>query len=129
MMNEGRKSGWQLLPMDDEGAGILAYAVSHGEISAEDIAPIWRRFSDASESGNKIRIYAEMHAMPDISGGIILEKLTNLKTIMTTVERFALVGDYGWLEIYTKLVDPITKAEIRHFTMDQSEEAKNWIWE
>ena len=91
--------------------------------------PIWRRFADAAESGNKIRIYAEMHAMPNVSGGIILEKLTNLKTIMTTVERFALVGDYGWLEIYTKLVDPITKAEIRHFTMDQSEEAKNWIWE
>jgi len=128
-MDEEERAGWQLLPMDDEGAGILAYAVSQGEISEEDVAPIWQRFADAEGAGNKIRIYAEMHAIPSVSGALILEKLTNLRTIMSTVERFALVGDFGWLEIYTKLVDPITKAEIRHFTLDESEDAKNWIWE
>ncbi|MFW2404290.1 MAG: STAS/SEC14 domain-containing protein [Gammaproteobacteria bacterium] len=128
-MNEEAKAGWQLLPMDDEGAGILAYAVDEGEIAEEDVAPIWSRFSAAAESGSKIRIYAEMHAMPGVSGGLILEKLRHLKEIISTVERMALVGDAGWMEIYAKLADPITKAEIRHFTLDQSEAAKNWIWE
>jgi hypothetical protein len=128
-MNEAAKVGWQLLPMDDEGAGILAYAVDEGKVSEDDVAPIWARFSDAAERGNKIRIYAEMHAMPSVSGGMIVEKFRNLKNIMSSVERLALVGDAGWMEIYAKLADPITKADIRHFTLDQSDEAKNWIWE
>ena len=128
-MSEAAKTGWKLLPMDDEGAGILAYSVEQGEIPEEDLAPIWARFDAAAERGNKIRIYAEMHAMPGVSGGMIIEKLKHLKNIMTTIERMALVGDAGWMEIYAKLVDPITRADIRHFTLDQSEAAKNWIWE
>ncbi|MBT8444488.1 MAG: STAS/SEC14 domain-containing protein [Gammaproteobacteria bacterium] len=128
-MSEEAKTGWQLLPMDDEGAGILAYAVGDGQISEGDVAPIWPRFDAAAASGNKIRVYAEMHAMPSVSGGMIVEKLKHLKNIMSTVERMALVGDAGWMEIYAKLADPITKAEIRHFSLDQSEAAKNWIWE
>ena len=128
-MSEAAKSAWRLLPMDDEGAGILAYAVDEGRIEEEDVAPIWRRFSDAAASGNKIRVYAEMRAMPSVSGGMIVEKLKNLKAIISTVERMALVGDAGWMEIYAKLFDPITKADIRHFTLDQSEEAKTWVWE
>lgn len=128
-MNEAVKNGWKLLPMDDEGAGILAYAVDEGELPEEALAPIWSRFATAAENGSKIRIYAEMHAMPSVSGGIIVEKLKHLKNIMSTIERMALVGDAGWMEIYAKLVDPITKADIRHFTLDDSEKAKNWIWE
>ena len=128
-MNEEKRSGWRLLPMDDEVAGILAYAVDGGEISERDLEPIWARFADAAKSGNKIRIYAEMHAMPSVSGSMILEKFRNLKNIIATVERMALVGDAGWMEIYAKLVDPITKAKIRHFTLERAEEAKNWVWE
>ena len=128
-MSEAAKTAWQLLPMDDEGAGILAYAVDEGEINEDDLAPIWARFSDAAGAGSKVRIYAEMHAMPSVSGGMILEKFRHLKDILSTVERIALVGDAGWMEIYAKLVDPITKAEIRHFSLDDSEQAKNWVWE
>ena len=128
-MNEATKTGWKLLPMDDEGAGILAYAVDGGEIPEEELAPIWARFDAAAERGDKIRIYAEMHAMPSVSGGMIVQKLKHLKNIMSTVERMALVGEKGWMEIYAKLVDPIIKADIRHFTLDQIEAAKNWIWE
>lgn len=128
-MNEHENTGFRLLHMDDEGAGILAYAVDDGDINEADVEGIWPRFAEAEATGNKLRIYAEMHAMPSVSGSIIVEKLKNLRSIIKTVDRFALVGDAGWLGIYTKLVDPITKADIRHFTMDQSEQAKDWIWE
>lgn len=128
-MNDQANSGWRLLDMDDESAGVLAYAVDDGEIDKADVEAIWTRFDDAKASGNKIRIFAEMRAMPSVSGGMILDKLKNLKTILSTVERIALVGDAGWLEIYTKLVDPITTADIRHFTLDKREEAAAWIWE
>jgi hypothetical protein len=128
-MTDADKVGWRLLDMDDEGAGVLAYGIDDGEIDEDEIAPIWERFESADARGDRIRIYAEMHALPSVSGGLIVDKLKRLKSIMSTVERFALVGDAGWLGIYTKLVDPITRADIRHFTFDESEQAKNWIWE
>ena len=47
-MNEEKRSGWRLLPMDDEVAGILAYAVDGGEISERDLEPIWARFASGT---------------------------------------------------------------------------------
>jgi len=119
--------GFQLLDMDDESAGILAYSIGDGKITEEDAAPIWDRFDAAKANGAKVRVYAEMSAMPSVAGAVILDKLKHLGSIITSLERVAVVGDAGWLAIYAKLVDPITKPDIRHFTMEQKNEAAKWI--
>jgi len=128
-MNEEATTGFRFLDIDDEAAGIMAYAVDGGKLAEADIAPVWERFEDAKANDKKIRIYAEMSGIPSTSGAVIVEKFKHLGSIMSTMERMAIVGDAGWMGIYAKLADPITKFDIRHFTLEQRDEAVAWIRE
>lgn len=120
--------GLKILEIDNAETGILAYSLDSGEISEEASSTIWQRFDDAKSKGEKIRIYAEMSALPKVSGKLVMEKLKRLGTIFSTVDRMAIVGDAGWMEVYAKIVDPITKFEVKHFTLDQKE-AIAWMEE
>ena len=126
-MTEESGYGLKILEIDNAAGGILAYSVDGGKISEDAAAPIWQRFDDAKAAGKKIRLYAEMSAIPMVSGGLVIDKLKRLGTIFTTIDRMAIVGDAGWLDVYAKIVDPITKFDVRHFTREQQEEAITWI--
>jgi len=126
-MSEEVKYGFKFLSFDDEASGILAYSVDGGEITEAAAAPIWQRFEDAKANGTKIRVYAEMSALPSVSGGLIIEKFRHLGSILSSLERMAVVGDAGWMGIYAKIVDPVTKFEVKHFTLDQHDEAIAWL--
>ncbi|MEM7136961.1 MAG: STAS/SEC14 domain-containing protein [Myxococcota bacterium] len=128
-MGEEEASGIQLLDEDDATDGLLAYAMEAGDVSDEALAPIWRRFDDAKAAGTKVRVYAEMRGIPSVHASMILDKLKRLGTILGTVERMAIVGDAGWLELYAKLVDPITKPDIRHFATSNKDGALAWLRE
>jgi hypothetical protein len=125
-MTESKKPGIRFLDFDDEANGILAYAIE-GDLSDEEVAPVWARFEEAKEFDQKIRIYAEMSVFPKAAPSLVFEKLKRLGAIMSTVERLAIVGDAGWMELYAKIIDPITKPDIRHFSTEQKEEAVAWL--
>ncbi|MGI9308131.1 MAG: STAS/SEC14 domain-containing protein [Gammaproteobacteria bacterium] len=124
-MNDAK--AFRLLDFDDAANGILAYAVDDGDLSAEDVKPIWQRFEEANANGTRIRIYAEMAALPTPSGGVIIDKLKHLGAILSAMDRLAVVGDAGWMALYAKIVDPITRFEVKHFTIEQRDEAIAWI--
>ena len=124
-MSEG--AGFSLLDIDDPEGGLLAYAMRPGEVTEEQMAPIWQRFDDAKANEKKLRLYAEMHGMPSVDAGIVLDKLKRIGTILGTVERMAIVGDAGWLELYAKVIDPITKPDIRHFGTADKDAALAWL--
>ena len=118
---------FRLLDIDDPAGGLLAYAIDQGDLEDGVLDGVWKRFDDAAANGSKIRIYAEMDGMPSVNASMVLDKLKRLGTIMSTVERMAIVGDAGWLDLYAKIIDPITKPDIKHFTTDQREEALTWV--
>ncbi len=119
----------KMLEIDNAERGILAYSVDGGDISDDAASIIWQRFDEAKAKGKKIRLYAEMPALPKVSGKLVSDKLKRLATIFKTIDRMAIVGDAGWMDVYAKIVDPITKFEVKHFTVDQKEEASAWIRE
>ncbi len=128
-MSEESKYGLKMLAIDNEKRGILAYSIDGGKISEDAAAPIWKRFDDAKDQGKKVRLYAEMSALPKASGGLVMEKLKRLGTIFTTIDRMAIVGDSGWMDVYAKIVDPITTFDVKHFATEQKDEAIAWISE
>jgi len=128
-MNQVENSAFRILDFDDAEAGILAYRIAEGQMSEEDAAPIWKRFEDAKARGTKVRIYCEYEAAPSVTARMVFDKIKRLGTILSTLERMAIVGDKGWMAIYEKIVDPITKADIRHFANEQRDEALDWIRE
>ena len=128
-MSEDRRYGLKMLDFDDAEGGILAYSIDGGDISDDAAAIIWQRFDDAQAAGRKIRLYAEMSAIPKVSGKLVADKLKRLGAIFTTMDRMAIVGDAGWMDIYAKIVDPITRFDVKHFTSEQKEEAVAWLRE
>lgn len=128
-MSEASKYGLKMLDIDSAERGILAYSIDGGEISDDAASIIWQRFDAAKAAGTKIRLYAEMSALPKASGKLVMDKLKRLGTIFTTIDRMAIVGDAGWMDVYAKIVDPITKFEVKHFSSEQTEESVNWITE
>lgn len=126
-MNEAVEYGLRMHRFDDPGAGILAYEVDGGGVTEELADPIWARFDEAKADDRKVRIFAEMHAVPHVQGGVILDKLKRMGTLFSTIDRIAIVGDHGWLGIYEKIVDPITRFDIKHFTTDEEDAALEWL--
>ncbi|MGF1466009.1 MAG: STAS/SEC14 domain-containing protein [Sandaracinaceae bacterium] len=127
-MSDDHPKGLRLLEgIDDEEEGILAYAIEAGTLTDEEVAPIWTRFDDAKAAGRTIRILSEVSAIPSVEGKMVIDKLKRIGTILSTVERMAIVGDQGWIDLYTRVIDPITKPKIRHFTTSERDDAIAWI--
>ena len=125
-MTDSNEAGMRLLDTDDPDAGILAYVVE-GKISKEQADAVWERFDKAAAEGSKVRIFAEMTEWPGFDLEVVKDKLSHIGNIMSTTERMAIVGDARWMGIYAKIVDPITKPEIKHFTTDQRDDALAWL--
>ena len=115
------------LDFDDPEGGLIAYSVSKGHMPDDAADEIWRRFDNASAEGKKLIIYCEMRSLPRMDAGIIMEKFKRLGSILSTLDRFAIVGDQGWLDVYSKMVDPITRFEVRSFATDQEAIARAWV--
>lgn len=128
-MSDAQTSGFSLLDFDDPADGLLAYAMRPGDMTEEQMAPVWQRFDEAKAAGTKLRLYAEMHGIPSVDSGVVFDKLKRLGTILGTIDRMAIVGDAGWLEFYAKVIDPITKPRIKHFGTADAEVAKAWLRE
>lgn len=126
-MTDSQGDGLTMLDIDDEAAGIIAYRVDEGAITEEAADPIWDRVDAAAAAGNKVRLFVEMDGMPRAEGGVYWEKLKNLRTLLKTIERVAVVGDAGWLDWYTRIINPITKADIRHFNTEDRQAAIDWV--
>ena len=127
-MSETEMAGFQLLDFDDAEAGIIAYSVG-GRITGEEAQVVWDRVDAAAAEDRKLRLYCEMQKFPTSEGSVFLEKMKRLGKLLKTIERMAIVGDQRWLGAYTKIVNPITKTDIRHFPSEEKNDAIAWIRE
>ncbi len=121
------KPGFQLLDVDGSDENLLAYELNEGDVTDDELAPYWKRFDAAVDDGRKLRIYAEMHALPSFGDGLVLEKLKRLTAATSTIERMALVGDAKWLVAYAKTSSALMKINVRHFPMADKRAAMDWV--
>jgi 2-succinyl-5-enolpyruvyl-6-hydroxy-3-cyclohexene-1-carboxylate synthase len=121
------KPAFRLLDIDSAGQNLIAYELNDGEVTDDELTPYWRRFDEAVGHDRKLRIYAEMHAIPRFGDALVVEKLKRLTAATSAIERMALVGDARWLAVYASAAAPMFSAEIRHFTMAEKDDALAWI--
>lgn len=121
-------TGLTKLDVDDPDAGIAAYRLE-GKASTEQAQEVFDRVEAAAAAGKKLRLYYELEGFPSAEAGVFFEKLKHVGAILRTIERAAYVGDQGWLKVIAQVFDPITKMEMRHFSMDQKEAALAWLRE
>jgi hypothetical protein len=127
-MSRVEAAGLRRLEQDDDEVGLLAYCLE-GKATTEQGEEFFGRVQAAHDAGRKVRMYYELIGFPSAEMGVVLEKFKHIGAMWNAIERMAIVGDQGWLGIYTKLVDPITKPDIRHFKADEKDAALAWLRE
>ena len=121
------KPGFRLLDLDVTDENLLAYELNSGKVTDDELAPYWKLYDRAAKEGRRLRIYAEMHALPEFGDGLVVEKLSRFESIEATVERMAIVGEARWLATYAQEVSPLIGVEVRHFRMSERDAARRWI--
>lgn len=119
------KSGMHFIESPQTNDRVVAVEIN-GELTAEDMKSLIDRFHSVVDRGEKVLLFVDMQGYEGWEFGVATEKLKNIGMLWKAFERYAIVGDKRWMEIWVKIVDPLTPQEIRHFTPNQSDNA--WAW-
>ncbi len=98
----------------------------NGRMTAEDMKALVGRLQPIVDRGEKALLYIGMEKYEGFDFGVMTEKLKNIGTLWKALDKYAVVGDKRWMEIWIKIVDPLSPQQIRHFYPDNTDEA--WAW-
>ncbi len=97
-----------------------------GQMTGEDMKAMVERLQPIVDRGEKALLYVHMKNYEGYELGVMAEKLKNIGMLWNALDKYAIVGDTRWMEIWIKIVNPITPQQIRHFHPDKTDEA--WAW-
>ncbi len=97
-----------------------------GRLTAQDMEALVRRLQPIVDRDEKALLYVDMENYEGFELGVMTEKLKNIGMLWKALDRYAIVGDKRWMEIWIKIVDPLSPQQIKHFYPDKTDEA--WAW-
>lgn len=127
---EGRRErprGPALSIIETDNPDVIGFELD-GKITAEEADRAAEYFTKAAERGWPLRLLGRISHI----GGAALKSyvdpdyLRMKLRVFDRLERYAIVGGPAWLAAWVALLDPLLKAEIRHFARE--DEALAWEW-
>ena len=106
---------------------ILAIKAS-GKLSKEDLddlEPALNKFATASDDPHLIMILEDFGGWQDTAA--FWKDLQLDAEYIGYFDRIAVVGDKKWQKWGTRLVDPITKEELKFFSIENADSAWEWL--
>jgi hypothetical protein len=79
------------------------------------------------ERESPIRMLVELHDFQGWTAGALWEDTKFAARHFNDIERLAVVGDARWETGVTVFVKPFTSADVRYYTMDALEKAREWV--
>ena len=101
-------------------------AEMNGQMTAEDMKALIERLQAIIDRGEKALLFVDMQNYEGFEFGAMSEKLKNMRMLWKALDKQAIVGASSWMEIWIKIVDPLTHQQIKHFSPDKTDEA--WAW-
>ena len=99
-----------------------------GWIDAEDIDRITELIEKRLNTGEKLRIYAEVNNFSGMSLGALIKDLRFSLQHLQDFEKEAIVSDRKWLEGLAALGNTLFSGiEVKHFTPDEKDRALTWV--
>jgi len=98
-----------------------------GKMTAEDMKALVERLQSIVDRGEKALLYLDMKNYQGYELGAVSEKLKHIGMLWKALDKYAIVGDKRWMEIWIKVVNPLTPQQIRHFRPDQTDAAWGWL--
>ena len=97
-----------------------------GRLTAEDMGALVRRLQPIVDRGEKALLYVDMENYEGYELGVVTEKLKHIGMLWKAFDKYAVVGDKRWIEIWIKIVNPLSPQQIRHLYPEKTDEA--WAW-
>ena len=120
------ESGMHFIEPPEADDRVVALKID-GEFTTEDMKTLIDRFQSIVDRGEKVLLFLDMQGYDGWELGVATEKLKNLGMLWKAFDRYAIVGDRRWMEVWVKIVDPLTPQEIKHFTPNQVDDAWKWL--
>lgn len=106
--------------------GVLALKVT-GTLTEEDLDDLVPTLKThiSSEDPHLLMIMEDFHGWEDAAA--VWKDLQLDAEYIGYFDRIAVVGNKKWQEWGTRLMNPITKEELKFFSIDQAEKAWEWV--
>jgi hypothetical protein len=114
--------------LDELPAGVIGFEAG-GKIAAEDYRDVVLPALEQAAKTGDVRFLIVMRDFDGITGGAIWEDLKVGFEHLRSWKRIALVTDISWMSHLTDLFGWMTPGETKTFSVDQKDEAIQWLSE
>ena len=118
--------GFEFIDLGADDPRVIAMRIT-GKLHAESITELVERMEAVSATGEKTLLYIDLATFEGSELAVVKEKLANMRTLWTGIERLAYVLDMEWMSKVIGLIDAVTPMHLRAFSHDQDEEARAWL--
>ncbi len=117
----------EIIPFEE--GNIIGFRLN-GRIEDEEFDEITEKIEEMLEEHNKLRVYAEIEKIGGMSVNTFMKDIHFKLKHWRDFEKEAVVSDKGWLESWVGIADKLfPHIEVKHFSTDEKEEAKEWLKE
>ena len=112
--------------IDFQDDNIVGFQMT-GKITQDDIKPWAEKLDRKSDTLGKLRVYVEVEDMDAVTAKAALADLKFDVTHLGDFDKAAFVSDDTWTKISTFLADLVPSINAKQFSLDEKEEARQWI--
>ena len=105
----------------------LAVIRTDGEVTQEDYDKVVPRLEQLIRENGKIRVLLDVPQFEGATPSALWRDLKFDAKHLSDVERMAVVEDEGWEDAAAQLAEPLTSAQVKTFSAQEADQARNWV--
>ncbi len=113
----------------DRDACVIQITVNDEHIDREQFNEMIDTCTDLIEECGTVRIIERVEQFPRFDLGLIWDDLKFSYENLDRISRCAVVSDSGWVGPYSRLAGLLIPCDIRVFSTDDMQDARDWIYE
>ncbi len=115
----------EIIPFENKK--VIAMKIS-GKIQAESIEKITKAIDEKLKTFEKLNVYVEFEDVLKFSNDAFIKDLKFTFSHLGDFEKEAIVSNKQWLASLIKITDKLYPSiEVRHFSKEETGEARKWI--
>lgn len=115
----------EIIPFEE--GSIIGFHLK-GKIEDNEFDEIVSLMEERLREHKKLRVYAEIEEFKGMSVNTFMKDIHYGLRHWRDFDKEAIVSDKGWLKAWVKLAGSIVPGvEVKHFSFDEREEAKEWV--
>ena len=115
----------EIIPFEE--GNIIGFRIN-GRIEEDKFDEAVAKMEEMLKHYDRLRVYAEIEKIGGMSVNTLMKDIHFKLKHWRDFEKEAVVSDKGWLKSWIAIADKLfPHIEVKHFSTDEKEEAKEWI--